>query len=182
MDDYTQLAFVTDDMYASIRNWHAIGAGPFYIVDLSAIENGQITERTYRGEPARDTFRAAIGFLGTTQIEFIEPTNDAPSLFREVLAKNKGEVLHHMQAKVSVVTPARFDELSRCYEGLGMELVSAMATPAGARAAFYDGRDMVGCFLEIAEKGEHTFECVKLMHLAHLRQKQLPMIMDWPTP
>lgn len=181
MDDYTQMAFVTDDMEASIRKWHAIGAGPFYVVDLSAIDNGLITDRSYRGEPARDTFKAAIGFLGTTQIEFVEPTNNAPSVFREVLDA-KGEVLHHMQAKVSVVTPEMFDELASNYRALGMELVSAMATPSGARAAFYDGRDTVGCFLEIAEKGEHTFECVKLMHQAHLRQKELPMIMEWPTP
>jgi len=181
VDDYTQMAFVTPDIDGAIRRWHAIGAGPFYHVDLSAIDNGLITDRTYRGEPARDTFRAAIGFLGTTQIELVEPTNDAPSVFREVLSV-KGDSLHHMQAKVSMVTPAQFDELSHSYAALGMELVSAMATPAGARAAFYDARETVGCFLEIAEKGEHTFECVKLMHQAHLRQSELPMVMDWPTP
>lgn len=180
MDDYTQMAFVTHDIAAAIRSWHAIGAGPFYNVDLSAIDKELITDRTYRGEPAKDTFKAAIGFLGTTQIELVEPTNDEPSVFREVLGE-KGEVLHHMQAKVSVVTPAMFDELSRSYQALGMEQVSLMTTPSGARAAFYDARDTLGCFLEIAEKGEQTFACVKIMHQAHLRQKDLPMIMDWPT-
>lgn len=181
MDDYTQMAFVTHDMAASIARWHAIGAGPFYLVDLSAIDQGLIPDRMYRGAPAADTFKAAIGFLGTTQIEFVEPTNDAPSVFREVLDQ-KGEAFHHMQAKVSVVPPALFDELARSYEAQGMELAALMTTPSGARSAFYDGRATVGCFMEIAEKGEHTFECVKIMHRAHLRQKDLPMIMDWPTP
>jgi hypothetical protein len=180
VDDYTQMAFVTQDMQASLSRWHAIGAGPFYRVDLSAIDNGLITDRSYRGSPAKDTFKATIGFLGTTQIELVEPTNDAPSIFREV-PDRKNDVLHHMQAKISIVTPDLFDELSHRYEALGMELVALMTTPGGVRSAFYDGRATVGCFLEIAEKGEATFNSVKLMHKAHLRQKELPMIMDWPA-
>jgi len=181
VDDYTQTAFVTRDMDASIRNWHAIGAGPFYIVDLSGIDSGAIADRTYRGAPARDTFRAAIGFLGTTQIELIDSTNEAPSVFREIPAAH-GDALHHMQARVSVVTPALFDRCAGNYEALGMPLVATMTTPAGARTAFYDARATVGCFLELVEKSEHTFACVRLMHEAHLRQRELPMIMPWPAP
>lgn len=180
MEDYTQMAFVTPDIEAAISRWHGIGAGPFYHVDLSAIDTGVITQRTYRGEQSRDRFRAAIGFLGTTQIELVTPTNEAPSIFRE-LPFGQGDVLHHMQAKVSIVTPSMFDELSATYSALGMELVADMTTPAGARVAYYDARGTVGCFLEIAEKGEQTFESVKVMHRAHLRQKELPMVMDWPA-
>ena len=46
MDKYSQIAFVTRDLAAAIGRWHGIGAGPFYMVDLSAFDAGLVTDRS----------------------------------------------------------------------------------------------------------------------------------------
>jgi len=176
MDDYTQTAFVTHDLERSIQSWYDIAAGPFVILDLDPLFAApESCPRSYRGAPATDRFRIALGFLGTTQIEIIQPLDDLPSIFGDHL-RTRGEVIHHIQAKKSVVTADIFDATAASYERMGMELVATIVQPNGNRVAFYDGLSHFGFFLEIVENGARSFQSVVDMHKLHLERDKHPMI------
>ena len=78
----TEVCYVTHDLDRTIQRWvDGVGAGPFFVMNLAA----DFGVRSYRGSPAKDSFKAALGFSGDTLLEFVQPTNDEPSVFREVL-------------------------------------------------------------------------------------------------
>jgi hypothetical protein len=86
-----QLGFVVPDLDAAIRHWtEQVGAGPFFVTRSMPIENYQL-----RGVPSAPTLAAALGYWGTMQIELIETTNDAPSVYSEFAAR-AGEGLQHV--------------------------------------------------------------------------------------
>ena len=90
----TKFCFVTHDLEKAVQQWaEGVKAGPFYVMASAA---GFFGERSYRGSPARDNFKAALGFSGNTLIEFIEPTNDEPSVFQEVLTTKGDMAVHHV--------------------------------------------------------------------------------------
>jgi methylmalonyl-CoA/ethylmalonyl-CoA epimerase len=83
-----QIAFVPDDFDAATTHWtQAMGVGPFFL-----IENIQLPDSQYLGQPNECVFTIAIAYWGDVQVELIRQENDAPSIYRG--AQGKG--LHHM--------------------------------------------------------------------------------------
>ncbi len=83
-----QIAFVPDDFDAALAHWtDVMGVGPFYL-----IENIQLEDMRYLGEPSNCVFTLALAYWGDMQIELIRQENDAPSIYRDA----KGGALHHM--------------------------------------------------------------------------------------
>src|SRR3546814_836547 len=111
----SQVCHVTHDLKAAAARWARIGAGPFFLLALPEIE------RNYRGGTAKDTFDAAIGFSGTTCIELVRPTNDQPSIFREVLDRHGEGAVHHHYPKIRCLTAPEYDALCASYRTLGYE-------------------------------------------------------------
>jgi hypothetical protein len=177
MEDYTQTAFVTHDLERAIATWHAIGAGPFDVLDLSPLfADREKCPRTYRGKPSKDEFRIATGFLGKNQIELIQPTNDAPGVFREGL-EARGEGMHHIQRLVCPVDAALFDQTADGYAAEGYELMATITQPNGHRVAFYDSVSRLGFFLELVERHPRVFQMIVDQHQRHLERDKYPMIM-----
>ncbi len=177
MEDFTQSAFVTHDLERAIATWHAIGAGPFDILDLSALFADPVNcPRTYRGKPASDEFRIATGFLGKNQIELIQPTNSAPGVFRDVLDA-RGEGMHHMQTLVCPVDAALFDATAAGYAAEGYEQIGTITQANGLRVAFYDAASRLGFILELVERSPRVFEMIIAQHQRHLERDKHPMIM-----
>jgi len=109
MPSGSQTAFVIHDLERSIAHWHAIGAGPFDILDLDPLFADPVQcPLTYHGKPSNERFRIATGFLGKNQIELIHPTNDQPGVFGDGL-RARGEGMHHMQTLVCPVDAELFD-------------------------------------------------------------------------
>jgi len=80
--NYMQLCWVVPDLEAAIAHWvRTAGAGPFFV-----FSDVHFDDAHYRGEP-RDiaAHRAAIGQLGGTQIELVEPFGDEPGIWRDVV-------------------------------------------------------------------------------------------------
>lgn len=163
MEPYTQICFVVRDFEKGIAQWTALGAGPFYAVDMSLLP----PDRTYRGEIATDTFLVSRGFLGTTQIEITTPTNSAPSIYQEVL-KDRGEGLHHVQPCIKPTTPEQFDTKCAEYEAMGFEQASAMVVPGIGRVVFYDSYKKLGYFIELTERTEEMHAASVAAYNAHL--------------
>ena len=177
MNRYTQIAFVTHDLERTIASWHAIGAGPFDLLDLSALFADPVRcPRTYRGAPARDEFRIATGFLGNNQIEIIQPTNDAPGVFREGL-ELRGEGQHHIQTLVCPVDAALYDATAAGYIANGFELMATITQANGLRVAFFDSVSRLGFFLELVERSPKVFQMIVDQHGRHLEREKYPMIM-----
>ena len=88
----TEICYVTTDLTRAIERWaQDLGAGPFFTLTIPA----DFGTRTYRGRPAQDSFSAALGFCGSTLVEFVQPLNDRPSVFREVLDERGDLAAHH---------------------------------------------------------------------------------------
>jgi len=70
-----QIAFVTDDLQASLDYWCGImGAGPFF-------ETRRVVDGTYMGKPSQPDINVMIGYWGDLQVELIKQHNDAPSIY-----------------------------------------------------------------------------------------------------
>lgn len=72
-----QLAWVPADFEAAVKHWtETMGVGPFYM-----IENIQLTDMKYRGQPSDPKFSLALAYWGDLQIELIVPHDDKPSIY-----------------------------------------------------------------------------------------------------
>jgi len=152
----SQICYATFDLRLAAQNWaRAAGAGPFFLMELPAS-----LEKTYRGEPAHDSFQAAIGFMGTTCIELMQPTNEAPSIIREILdARGEGAV-QHMYPHIRPLDAGHYDELCAKYKAMGLEEALSFRVPGMGRNAFFDATHTLGCFLEVLEFGVDAYESV----------------------
>ena len=66
-----QNAWVVDDVEAACMKWvNEMGVGPFFVTEYT----DQISDITYRGEPADLSMFVAIAQAGPVQIELIQPT------------------------------------------------------------------------------------------------------------
>jgi hypothetical protein len=90
--------------------WVKLGVGPwFYKEDVGS------TEFRYYGKESRlPKVSIALANSGDLQIELIQQRDDAPSLYRDSLAKN-GEIAQH----VAYWTVDRFDEICQRLTALG---------------------------------------------------------------
>jgi hypothetical protein len=166
---YTQICYVSLDLQRSIDRWILAGAGPFYTGDSSALPQN----RTYRGEPATDRFRAAIAFLGSTQIEIVQPLDDGPSFYREVLERDSAdggdEVLHHVQPKARAMSLDAFDAECARLERDGFICVATLTSPGGGTVRYYeDPARQLGFFIEMSHKDERMFALMEKMFAQHL--------------
>ncbi len=85
-----QIAFVPSDFAAALTHWtEVMGVGPFYL-----IENIQLGDMRYLGQPTDCKFSLALAYWGDMQIELIRPENDAPGIYQGKYAAN-ADVLHH---------------------------------------------------------------------------------------
>lgn len=101
LGDIVQLAYLPEDFNATLKHWtEAVGVGPFFL-----LENVQLGEMKYRGQPSDAVFSIAIGYWGDIQIELIRPENDAPSIYNgEYGVKDR---LHHVCLFVDSIATAR---------------------------------------------------------------------------
>lgn len=72
-----QIGYVTADLDRAVERWtRQLGVGP-WTVFRNVVLDGE-----YRGAPTRVSIDVALSYQGAVQIEFIEPTSDAPSPYR----------------------------------------------------------------------------------------------------
>ncbi|MBP2276995.1 MULTISPECIES: VOC family protein [Sphingomonas] len=96
-----QLAYLPSDFDAAIRHWtEVVGVGPFFL-----LENIQLGDMTYLGQPTDAVISVAIGYWGDLQIELIRPENDSPSIYTGAYAVK--DQLHHVCILVDDIANAR---------------------------------------------------------------------------
>ena len=133
-----QIAFVPKDFDAAVRYWtETMGIGPFFLM-----ENIQLENMRYLGEPSECVFSIAIAYWGDMQIEIIRQEDDAPSIYRG----QEGGALHH-----TCVLTGNIEDARQIAEASGAKiLVEGKVAPDGA-VLYVDTGGGSGSIVEILQ-------------------------------
>ncbi|MDZ5455124.1 MULTISPECIES: VOC family protein [Azohydromonas] len=160
---FTEICYVVHDVERAAREWaRNVGAGPFYLIEPHD------RARLYRGQPCRDPHRVALGSLGTTVVEFIEPLDDTPSIWREILDV-KGETVHHVFPDIRLMPPGEYDRRFAAHRAAGLEVVLTGEVEGIGRHAFFDALASMGCFIELLDVGERLWQFTLAQYREHQR-------------
>lgn len=148
-----QAAFVVNDLASAAEKWtKAFGVGPFYLMEDIEIKNPK-----YRGQPAEIDFSTALTMAGDIQIELVQQHCDNPSCYRDMYPKRE-EGFHH----VAVICEDYRREVER-YESQGYEL--AFEGVFGTMDFCYvDTSSDISCMVELLEDTSQIrgfFEAIK---------------------
>jgi hypothetical protein len=142
-DGIIQLAYVVEDIQAAMAAWvEKLKVGPWFLLDRFTGE-----QPMYRGQPSRAEVKLAMSFAGHMNIELIQPSNDAPSVYREVIER-RGYGFHHWGKAT-----AHFDDDLARYRKAGHEVGFICRVPSGGRVAYLDTTATLPGFVELIELG-----------------------------
>lgn len=165
-----QVCHVVRNLEDSIMHWvKSFGAGPFYVARF------QLPGWTYRGQPAPNDSRVAVGYLGSTNIELSQPMIDGPCLFGDVL-RARGEGLHHFW-----IGCRDMDLALKEYEQAGHPIIAHGAMPTLGRIAYADTMSRYGVYTEIQEYSECVWTMLDGMRAAHESWDGKDPIRDYPA-
>lgn len=129
-----QVAIVVEDLDDGMARFRSIlGIEPWTVYRF---EPPKLTDTTYRGEEAEYGMVLAIGYVGETMIELIEPTI-GPNLYRDHLDEH-GEGRHHVAYFGWDEAEAR--EVIEAFEANGMPVVQS-GHYEGTDFWYFDSRD-----------------------------------------
>ena len=136
-----QVAFVVEDIRQSIHHWlKTLHVGPWFLQERWAP-----AEATYRQQPSTAEIAAALAFSGHTLIEFIQPLDDRPSVYREVI-EQRGYGFHHIAC-----SSEDYHADVRRYEELGFPLAFQTRVPTGSLVGYMDTRSVLPGFTELIQ-------------------------------
>jgi hypothetical protein len=142
-DGIIQMAYVVRDIHAAMGLWVSkLKVGPWFLLDHFTGE-----EPLYRGQPSKADVALAMAFAGHMNIELIQPNNEAPSVYRELIER-RGYGFHHWGRATS-----NFDRDVDEYRAAGHELGFICHVPSGGRVAYMDTTEQLQGFVELIELG-----------------------------
>lgn len=148
-DGIIQMAYVVKDIHAAMAEWVGkLDVGPWFLLDHFTGE-----EPVYRGQPSTADIAIAMAFAGHMNIELIQPNNDAPSVYRELIER-RGYGFHHWGRATW-----HFDRDLERYRAAGHEVGFICRVPSGGRVAYMDTTKQLPGFVELIELGG-AFEAV----------------------
>ncbi len=149
-----QMAFVPTDFDAALTYWtQVMGVGPFYL-----IQNIELGNMRYLGEPTACKFSLALAYWGDMQIELIRPENDAPGIYRGKYGVS-GDVLHHTCILTDDLVQAR-----KIAEDAGAKVLVEGTTGSDGAVIYVDTGAGAGSIVEIlqmASGSEGLFAMIK---------------------
>jgi hypothetical protein len=123
-----QCAYVVPDLKQAIAyHQHALGAGPFFV-----LEHVKGQHRMYRGKNSPTEISLGMSFSGHLNVELIQLHDDAPSILREGVARH-GFGFHHFGVAFEDVGAELPKFLARGYVE-----VSRNPVPTGGEVVFLE--------------------------------------------
>jgi hypothetical protein len=139
-----QIAYIVEDIHVAMERFtKTLHVGPWFLM-----QSVQINNATYRGKATEFTGSLAAGNAGHVMIELIHQSNDAPSVFTEVI-HTRGYGLHHQGIAVR-----NYDEQMAAYKALDYELAFYSETDLPNRNAYMDTHGEFPFFIEVIEATE----------------------------
>lgn len=134
-----QTAYVVKDIRAAIHWWiDSAQTGPWFLLDHFLAD-----DHVYRGQKSQADVAIAMAFAGSMCIELIQPLDDKPSVYKEVIDQ-RGYGFHHLGLAVADVDA----EIAR-YAAKGYDLAFRAAVPTGGAVAYLDNGVNDPSFLEL---------------------------------
>ena len=151
-----QVAYVVEDLQKSITEFsEKFNIGPWFY------SNGYtLKEAYYRGEPTDMRMGLALSFSGNMCFEVIQPLDDKPSVYWDVI-KKKGYGFHHL----GMATTQYEIDVAR-YQKMGYVLAFEGLTPRGIRFAYFDTTGDLPGMLELIEYNDTQLKFLSLMQQA----------------
>ena len=143
-DGIIQMAYVVTDIQRAMEHWISkLKVGPWFLLpDFTGVDP------QYRGKASGAHVSLAMSFAGHMNVELIQPNDDAPSVYREVL-EARGPGFHHWG-----MATAHFDRDLERYRSAGHELAFSLRVPSGGRVAYLDTTAPLAGFVELIELGD----------------------------
>ncbi|HEY2032186.1 MAG TPA: VOC family protein [Rhizomicrobium sp.] len=139
-----QIAYVVDDLHDAIAKWaRDLLVGPFFVY-----EHVKYRQLMFRGKPSAADVSLAFAFTGDLQIELVQQHNDAPSVYREFLAR-KGTGVQHMGA-LSDDLVADTVQL----KALGIDAVQHGISATGSETIYFESERSLGSMLELIQTSD----------------------------
>ncbi len=136
-----QMAYVVPDLRAAIDEWvKRLNVGPWFVLD-----HFTGVDPVYRGAPSKADITLAMSFAGHMNIELIQPNDDHPSVYRELIDRH-GYGFHHWG-----IASADFAGDLKRHEALGMEVAFRLGVPTGGEVAYLDAKGALPGFVELIE-------------------------------
>jgi Glyoxalase/Bleomycin resistance protein/Dioxygenase superfamily len=134
-----QMAYVVADMHEAIDWWiKDTKTGPWFL-----LESFLAPDHVYRGHKSTADVKIAMAFAGNLCIELIQPCDDHPSVYKEIIDRS-GYGFHH-----TGVACADVEAEIAAYEKRGYAMAFKARVPTGGTVAYMDnGRNDPG-FLEL---------------------------------
>ncbi len=151
-----QVAYVVEDLQKSITEFsQKFNIGPWFY------SNGYtLKEASYRGKPTDMRMGLALSFSGNMCFEVIQPLDDKPSVYWDVI-KKKGYGFHHL----GMATTQYEVDVAR-YQKMGYVLAFEGLTPRGIRFAYFDTTGDLPGMLELIEYNDTQLKFLSLMQQA----------------
>jgi hypothetical protein len=152
-----QLAYVVGDIDAAMARWLATtAAGPFFRARFD------LTGQFYRGSRLEGAaIEVALAYRDELLIELIQPANDRPSIYAEVM-RARGPGVHHV-----MLATADIDADMARHEVAGNAVVASGHMPGFGRAGFVDTLSELGHFIEYGAWTQPVLAAISGFRAAH---------------
>jgi hypothetical protein len=135
-----QLGYVFRDISEPIDHYRrAMGATKFLTMN-----DVELLDQRYYGRPLQCRLNIAFGFIGSLNVEFVEPLEGGVSCYSTFLDRNPDGGLHHIGCRVT-----DFDRAMGGLTTAGFEVVQSGRFGSGTRFAYVDARAVLGHYLEV---------------------------------
>lgn len=142
-DGIVQMAYIVEDIETEAKKWvEDMKVGPWFV-----LESFRGDDAVYRGGPSLAEVRVAMASAGHMNIEFIQPKDDHPSVYREI-RDTAGFGFHHIG-----VASTDFEKEMQAMEAKGYELAFKARVPSGDWVAYYDTKGELPFFIELMQSG-----------------------------
>jgi len=140
-DGIIQMCYVVKDIRAAMDQWVTkLNTGPWFLLDRWTGDNP-----VYRGQSSQAAVSIAMGFAGHMNIELIQPLDDHPSVYKELIDR-QGHGFHHWG-----VSSTDVDADVRRYQDMGFELAFRAGVPTGGEVAYMDSKGLMPGFVELIQ-------------------------------
>ena len=151
-----QNAFIVNDLEAACARWaQTMGVGPFIL-----LEEIELPNIIYRGNPGELKLSAALADNGNIQVELIQPLHDHPSVYRDFYPTGK-QGFHHM----GVLTNDLAASIAE-YEARGHGTICSGGDPEGTEIAYMDTWDDAQCLTELIRPADSYMEMNEMLQAA----------------